>query len=417
MHLIHDARSVRAGVPEFGAWLRRVSAVPGRLRASEYLSVGTSARFRAHQRRRTITAARAGFLVIAAAALFDGVVLGDRAPDRALLLLGLNGGVALLGVTGWWLLGHGMRRRPNPLAAAVTLSLVAATAATGLIIPGLAIESAGYLILIPVVVTLILPWSTTVHVRWLAGSAILAMGFLVAAPASVLSPDERGDLIVVNLVALAASLAGHALLQLAAIRNHSQLRKITQLRRRADADMQELARVHVRLEQTARTDPLTGARNRLRFAEDLRTVRARMSRLGEMQGLIAFDLDRFKLINDERGHLAGDEVLKAVVAAVRRTIRAEDEVYRFGGEEFLVLVRVPDEAGMRSAGERLRGIIAGLAIPHPGNVPHGVVTVSLGAVLMTVDDLPATDDDWLARADRALYEAKAGGRNRVVVAA
>jgi diguanylate cyclase (GGDEF)-like protein len=380
------------------------------------MSIGTSVRFRAQQRRRTVTAARAGFLVIAAAALFDGVALLDRA-DHALLLFGLNGGVALLGVTGWWLLGRRLRRRPDPVAAVVTLSLTVATAITGLIIPELAIESAGYLILIPVVVTLILPWSTIVHVRWLAGSAILAMGFLAAAPASGLTPDARADLIVVNLVALAASLAGHALLQLAAIRNHSQVRKINQLRRRADADMQELARVHVRLEETARTDPLTGARNRLRFAEDLRTVRARMSRLGEVQGLIAFDLDRFKLINDERGHLAGDEVLKAVVAAVRRTIRADDEVYRFGGEEFLVLVRVQDEAGMRTAGERLRHVIADLAIAHPSNTPHGVVTVSLGAVLMTSEDLAATDDEWLARADAALYEAKAGGRNRLVLAA
>jgi diguanylate cyclase (GGDEF)-like protein len=380
------------------------------------MSIGTSVRFRAQQRRRTVTAARAGFLVIAAAALFDGVALLDRA-DHALLLFGLNGGVALLGVTGWWLLGRRLRRRPDPVAAVVTLSLTVATAITGLIIPELAIESAGYLILIPVVVTLILPWSTIVHVRWLAGSAILAMGFLAAAPASGLTPDARADLIVVNLVALAASLAGHALLQLAAIRNHSQVRKINQLRRRADADMQELARVHVRLEETARTDPLTGARNRLRFAEDLRTVRARMSRLGEVQGLIAFDLDRFKLINDERGHLAGDEVLKAVVAAVRRTIRADDEVYRFGGEEFLVLVRVQDEAGMRTAGERLRHVIADLAIAHPSNTPHGVVTVSLGAVLMTSGDVAATDDEWLARADAALYEAKAGGRNRLVLAA
>jgi hypothetical protein len=331
MHLIHDARNLPADAPRVAAWLHWLAGVPDRLRASEYLSVGMSARFRAQQRRRTVAAARAGFLVIAAAALFDGIVLGDRQPDEVMLLLGLNGGVAVLGVAGWWLLGGRLRRRPDPLAAAVTLSLTAATAATGLIIPALAIESAGYLILIPVLVTLIVPWSTTVHVRWLAGSAILAMGFLVVAPAGALSADERGDLIVVNLVALAASLAGHALLQLAAIRNHSQMRKITQLRRRADADMQELARVHVRLEETARTDPLTGARNRLRFAEDLRTVRARMNRLGETLGLIAFDLDRFKLINDERGHLAGDEVLKAVVQAVRRTIRAEDEVYRFGG--------------------------------------------------------------------------------------
>ena len=142
-----------------------------------------------------------------------------------------------------------------------------------------------------------------------------------------------------------------------------------------------------------------------------------MNRLGEAQGLITFDLDRFKLINDERGHLAGDEVLKAVVQAVRRTIRADDEVYRFGGEEFLVLVRVQDEAGMRSAGERLRQVIADLGIAHPGNTPHGIVTVSLGAVLMTGDDLGSSDDEWLARADLALYEAKSGGRNRLVVAA
>ena len=416
MHVSPGVRPFRVGALRPDSPLGRLVAAPARLRASEYMSIGTSVRFRAQQRRRTVTAARAGFLVISAAALFDGVALLDRA-NHALLLFGLNGGVALLGLTGWWLLGRRLRRRPDPVAAVVTLSLTVATAVTGLMIPELAIESAGYLILIPVVVTLILPWSTIVHVRWLAGSAILAMGFVAAAPASGLTPDARGDLIVVNLVALAASLAGHVLLQLAAIRNHSQMRKINQLRRRADADMQELARVHVRLEETARTDPLTGARNRLRFAEDLRTVRARMNRLGEAQGLIAFDLDRFKLINDERGHLAGDEVLKAVVTAVRRTIRADDEIYRFGGEEFLVLVRVQDEAGMRTAGERLRHVIADLAIAHASNTPHGVVTVSLGAVLMTSDDAAATDDEWLARADVALYEAKAGGRNRLVLAA
>jgi diguanylate cyclase (GGDEF)-like protein len=417
MHVSLGARMFRLGAPRPRSLLGRVVATRDRLRQSEYMSVGSSRRFRAQQRRRTVAAARAGFLVIAAAALFDRLALVDRSPDQAPLLFGLNGGVALLGVAGWWLIGRRLRHRPDPVAAAVTLALTAATAATGLIIPALAIESAGYMILIPVLVTLILPWSTIVHVRWLAGSAILAMGFLAAAPATGLSADARADLIVVNLVALAASLAGHVLLQLAAIRNHSQMGKINQLRRRADADMQELARVHVRLEETARTDLLTGARNRLRFAEDLRTVRARMNRLGEAQGLIAFDLDRFKMINDERGHLAGDEVLKAVVAAVRRTIRADDEIYRFGGEEFLVLVRVQDESGMRTAGERLRHVIADLAIPHPSNTPHGVVTVSLGAVLMTSDNLAETDDEWLARADVALYEAKAGGRNRLVLAA
>jgi diguanylate cyclase (GGDEF)-like protein len=417
MHVSLRARTIRPGAPQPGSRLGRLVAAPGRLRASEYLSIGESARFRALQRRRTVSAARTGFLVIAGAALFDGVVLVDREPEHGLLLLGLNGGVALLGVTGWWLLAHGLRRRPDPVAAIVTLSLTGATGATGLIIPPLAIESTGYLILIPVLVTLILPWSTRIHVRWLAGWAILAMGFLVVVPSSALAADARGDLIVVNLVALGASLAGHILLQLAAIRNHTQVRKITQLRRRADADMQELARVHQRLEETARTDPLTGARNRLRLAEDLRSVRARMNRLGEVEGLIAFDLDRFKLINDERGHLAGDQVLKAVVDVVRKTIRSDDEIYRFGGEEFLVLVRVPDEAAMHSAAQRLRRAIEGLAIAHPSNTPHGLVTASVGAALVTSADLESSDDDWFARADRALYEAKSGGRNRVVVAA
>ena len=404
-------------MPRVASWLFSLSAIPRRIRSSAYVTVGTSVRFRAHQRTRTVAAARTGFLVIAGAALFDALMLVDRQEGQALLLVGLNGGVALIGVAGWKLLAGRLRHWPDPVAAVVTLSLTAATAVTGLVIPDLAIETAGYLILIPVLVTLIIPWSTATHVRWMAGSATLSIGYLVLASSAALSLEARADLIIVNLVALAASLAGHALLQLAAIRNHSQVRKITQLRRRADANMQELARVHRTLEETARTDTLTGARNRLRLAEDLRTVRARMSRLHDTHALIAFDLDRFKLINDERGHLAGDEVLKAVVVAARSTIRGDDEVYRFGGEEFLVIVRVEDAAGMRAVSERLRQAIEHLAIEHPQNVPHGVVTISLGVALMTGTDLAASDDEWFARADAALYEAKAGGRNRVVIAA
>lgn len=397
--------------------LAGVLVLPARLRASDYLSVGTSARFRAHQRRRTVAAARMGFIVITAASLFDATALIDRGWDEALLLLGLNGGVALLGVAAWWLLAHGLRRRPDPVAAIVTLALVGATAATGLFIPDLSIESAGYLILIPVVVTLILPWSTRTHLRWLAGWAAVAMGFLVQAPAAGLTAEARGDLVIVDLVALGASFAGHILLQLAAIRNHSQVRKIMQLRRRADANVQELARVHRRLEETAGTDPLTGARNRLRLAQDLKQTRARMDRLGETHGLVAFDLDRFKQINDEYGHLAGDDVLRKVVAAIRATIRADEEIYRFGGEEFLVLARVQDDAGLNALSDRLRQAVETLAIAHPQNTPHGVVTISIGAALMRTEMAASSDDDWFARADAALYRAKESGRNRVVVAA
>ena len=397
--------------------LADLRTVPARLRATDYIAVGEGRQFRAVQRRRTRNASRIGFVVIAVAVIFDGLVLIDREPTQGPPLVALNGLVAALAIGGWWLVGTHLRRWPDPVAGIVTVALTVATAVTGIVLPGLAVESAGYLLLIPVLVTLILPWGTRAHVRWLAAYAVIAMAFFMFAPTTTLTPDARGDLVVVNLVAIGASLAGHGLLQLAAIRSFVQVRRIDRLRRQADADMAELARVHKALEETARTDPLTGAGNRLRLAEDLRAARARMNRLGHAHGLIGFDLDRFKLINDERGHLAGDEVLKAVIAAVRRTIRADDDVYRFGGEEFLVLVRVADVDGMRTAAERLRQAVEALGIEHRSNAPHGLVTISLGAVFVTRDDLAASDDDWFARADAALYEAKAGGRNRTVSAA
>ena len=384
-----------------------------RIVASDYLLVGASPRFRAAQRRRTAAAARIGFLVIAIAAAFDGLILIDRDPTTGPTLLALNGAVAALALGGWWFIGGELRRRPDPVAAAVIYALALATAWTGMILPDLAVESAGYLLLLPVLVTLILPWSTRTHLRWLAGYTGVAMAFLFSGSTS-LDVDERSDLVVVTLIAVGASLAGHVLLQLAAIRNFSQVRRIERLRRRADADRNELARVHRALEETARTDPLTGARNRLRLAEDLRTTRGRIHRVGQPHGLLAFDLDRFKWINDALGHLAGDEALKAVVAAVRSELRAEDDVYRFGGEEFIVLVRADDVDEMLAAAERIRSAVEALEIPHPGNEPYGVVTISVGAVLIGRDDLGTTDDDWFARADAGLYRAKRDGRNRVV---
>jgi diguanylate cyclase (GGDEF)-like protein len=398
-------------------WLAAARALPARFRASDFITIGASPRFRALQRRRMRAAARAGFIVIAAAAVFDGIVLVDRDPTAGPVLLGLNGFVAFLAVGGRWLLGRRLRRHPDAIATCVTLALTAGTAATGIVVPLLAVESAGYLLLFPVLMALILPWSTQTHIRWLVGYAVIAIGFLVLGTATTLSADDRGDLIVVVLVAMGASLAGHSLLLHASVRSHSQVRKIQDLRRLADADMQELARVHEALEQTARTDVLTGARNRLRLAEDLRAARARTNRLGHAHGLIAFDLDRFKLINDQFGHLAGDAVLKAVVAAARATIRGDDEIYRFGGEEFLVLMRVADADGLRVAAERLRAAVEGLDLNHPGNTPYGHVTISLGAVLVTRDDLGLTDDEWFAQADAALYRAKDGGRNRLEIAA
>jgi diguanylate cyclase (GGDEF)-like protein len=413
---MHASAQARSRPRSFSARLAAIPELARRIRTSDYLVVGDSARFRAIQRRRTRSAARIGFLVIAVAALFDATAVIGREAAAGWTLIVLNGAVAITALGGSWMLGDRLRRRPDPAAAAVTLALTLATAATGVIIPDLAIESAGYLLLLPVLVTLILPWSTRSHLRWQAAYTVVVMTyFVIGSP--TLSVDVRSDLVIVSLIGIAAGLAGHALLQLAAIRSFSQVRRIERLRRRADADRNELARIHRALEETARTDPLTGARNRLRLAEDLRVARARMSRIGQTHCLIAFDLDRFKAINDARGHLAGDDVLRSVVTAVRSVIRVEDEVYRFGGEEFLVLMGISEADGARSAAERLRRAVADLRIAHEGNQPYGVVTISIGALLVTRDDVGATDDDWFARADAALYRAKSGGRNRVEVAA
>ena len=403
-------RGARAGVG-------LLSTLWNRVLTSEYVIVGSSRRYLALQRRRTVTASRVGFLVIAGSAIFDAIVLFDRQPAEGPVLLVLNGSVAMLALGGWWLLGRRpIRHYPEIAAYVVTLALTAGTAATGLVAPVLSIETVGYLLLFPGLISLILPWRTKTHVRWLVGYGLIALLYVTLAPSAELSADDRGDLIVVLLVALVASLAGHVLLQRGQIRSFSQVEKIQALHRQADADMAELARVHKALEETARTDPLTGAGNRIRLGEDLRRARAMMGRLGVSHGLIVVDLDRFKLINDRAGHLRGDEVLRETVAAIKRTIRADDAVYRFGGEEFLIIVRVPDRDGLAAAAERVRIAVELAALAHPENPPSGVVTVSLGAVFVSPADLATTDDEWFARADAALYDAKEGGRNQVVLA-
>ena len=102
--------------------------------------------------------------------------------------------------------------------------------------------------------------------------------------------------------------------------------------------------------------------------------------------------------------------------AVQR-IRAEDAVYRFGGEEFLVLLRLNTLEDLATAGERIRRAVVDARIAHPANGRANVVTISLGGVLLTPADLTQSDDEWFAKADAALYRAKANGRDRVELAA
>lgn len=403
-------------LPRLAPALGSPSTIIARIRTSEYVTVGGTPRFRAVQRTRTRAASRVGFLIIAVAAIFDGIVVFDPHLKESTALVWLNGAVAAMALLAWVGLAGPLRRRPEPAAFVVTLALAFATATTGTMIPGLAVESIGYLLVFPGLVALILPWQTRTHVRWLIAYAVIALGFLMYETTGGPSTDERGDLIVVALIALMASFVGHVLLQRAQIRNFSHVQKIQSLRRRADASMQELARVHEALETTARTDPLTGAANRIRLAEDMRAIRSRLDRQQTPFGMIAVDLDRFKLVNDRFGHLGGDDVLRRVVVAMRAALRPADGIYRFGGEEFLVLIETPTTGSLQAATERLRAAVEAVGIDHPDNVPFGVATISLGAVLLVPEDLAQSDDEWFARADGALYRAKGRGRNRAELA-
>ena len=174
----------------------------------------------------------------------------------------------------------------------------------------------------------------------------------------------------------------------------------------------QLSLSNTSLEEAVRTDPLTGLGNRLRLNEDLAVLTASLSRSGRRAAMIILDLDHFKLVNDLSGHLVGDEALRAVAAALRAGSRLSDRLYRYGGEEFLVLTEDSDPGGVAVLASRLVETVAAAGIPHPGNAPYSVVTISAGFALIEPRGFE-TADQALRTADAALFEAKAGGRNQV----
>lgn len=171
------------------------------------------------------------------------------------------------------------------------------------------------------------------------------------------------------------------------------------------------ARLHREVELRSETDPLTRVSNRRRLESDLKSEVARSLRYGHPLSLVMVDIDHFKAVNDDFGHQTGDEVLKQVAAALTADRRETDSVYRFGGEEFAVLLRETDDVGAAEVAERLRNRIPRLVAQ--ANVSREV-TASLGVA--TVGGRIVSPEQLVAAADKALYQAKKRGRNRVVSA-
>ena len=170
-------------------------------------------------------------------------------------------------------------------------------------------------------------------------------------------------------------------------------------------DISDRKRFETELTRLAVTDPLTGLWNRRHTAELLAADVQHAQRHGQALSLLMIDIDNFKAINDTHGHQTGDRVLIEVARRLPENVRSTDLVGRWGGEEFVVLLRYCGLGDALAAAEKLRRQISDVAVP-----PSGSVTVSIGAAELAPGDDVST---WLARADAALYEAKRSGRNAV----
>jgi diguanylate cyclase (GGDEF)-like protein len=161
----------------------------------------------------------------------------------------------------------------------------------------------------------------------------------------------------------------------------------------------------------ARTDPLTGLYNLRRFWEDLNRELERSRRYNRFCSLAMIDIDCFKQFNDRFGHLQGDEVLKQAAEIFREHIRNSDIVARYGGEEFVVIMPETGKEVALLVGEKLRNAFEEYSFPLEESQPFERLTISIGIAMFPED--AANARDLVEMADRALYRAKEGGRNRV----
>ena len=171
--------------------------------------------------------------------------------------------------------------------------------------------------------------------------------------------------------------------------------------------MRELATVHAELERRSRIDPLTGLLNREAFLKQVNQLRVE----GTNGAMLMIDIDHFKSINDLYGHMAGDEALRGFAGALLQAVHGRELVGRLGGEEFGAFVPCDDMETAHRAAERLRLAVNRMVFtPRPGVVRR--ITASIGGAGGTPAE---TLSELMRRADLSLYDAKAAGRDRVMV--
>jgi diguanylate cyclase (GGDEF)-like protein len=292
------------------------------------------------------------------------------------------------------------------------LGLMTMLAVFGVALLGLALTPAGrtlgtaQLAIILVGVGLFLPWGQVWHVIGLAMATVMAAGFVIGPLSVGMSVTDRGNLMAAVLMAGVTSWLGHRLWRgrlRSMLEQQFALRRLSRYAQRQEAHVTELNR---ELNHVARRDSLTGVGNRLALDEAIARLLDQGERLRPLPfALVLFDIDQFKAYNDEHGHLAGDAALGRLGEILRRATRNSDLCFRYGGEEFLVLIPDVDLTGAIAVAERVR-VAAAESIGLPP------FTVSGGVALCDPAD-GRDPEPLLRRADTALYLAKRAGRNRI----
>ena len=237
-----------------------------------------------------------------------------------------------------------------------------------------------------------IPWRMGIHVAWVSVAAAAAVYGLVS---TLGESAERTAILGAVVFACVISILGKATAWNGRVELH--VRQV------------EIRRLNARLRATARIDWGTGVGNRLALDEHLGDLARHPS--GRV-GLAVLDLDRFKGVNDAFGHAAGDATLRAVVDQIKSEVRDSDRVFRYGGEEFIVIFHRLDEGGAALAAERLRVAVERAHLPNPA-ASNDIVTISIGTIELM---LPVAREGLRAAievADANLYAAKRAGRNLV----
>lgn len=373
----------------------------------ELADEATERRYRAMSRGRLLRHARITLLAVPALTFFNilaMVVIGSALMTPAFFQS--SAAIVVVALIARYLIAGRARHHPDLVVAIVATTATVALAAVGIREPSMAVFIGAFLLVVPLAVVMLIPWRARTHFGFLLVHAAVAL------PAYLIMASVSAGLL--ELLAVCASAIGMSMIGKLLVSHED--RRTFMLRRALVTRRAQLAAANRALAASLRHDPLTGSRNRLRLTEDLVAVRSELGRDGMTWGLLLVDLDRFKSINDDFGHATGDAVLGAAVEAIKSALRPGDGIYRVGGEEFVVLLARVSAARAMAVAERLRQSVEDLAIANPRSRPSGVLTISIGLTMLDAHALDVDDDVLLARADRALYRAKAEGRNRIVAA-